>query len=507
MVAIITNLSHTYTHIVAKKLSSANLLTPLPEPWQEFYDERYKRCYYYNPQTQQSSWERPVAPPTSLPTPAPPQPVAKSPRVPVRSDTVQGRPLPAAPGSDSGDRSPESTKSVRRMSDLSGSMSPRQKKAQQPLPALPDKEEKPRHRRNTEYGRNVGRIDPQVRDAPPQLPVRGQSESHVGRGRGALPALPPKEEDPSRLTTSSPSHKSGSMSRSPNFGRRGPVPAPPGQLTQPQQKEDAPLKRFQRTTIPSLPPKEPEKALPQIPQIQTNGSIPPLPPKEAELPIPPETDKPLPPLPPKPASPSPPRAISPPGVAASSKKSRKNIAEYEDFPIRQPPKAKANVPPLPDKEPAASTPAAAAPPPPPPPVPVVNGAPPPPPVVNGSGAPPPPPPPPVGVPVPPPPPPSAPPSNPTRSAASPKQPPPARTQSSSSEEGGRPFTANDLAAAKTLLKKRKEVPETERRPAANSGFAGVFANAIDSRMTSIRKAMVDSDSGESEFEDVDDDWD
>ena len=35
-----------------------------------------------------------------------------------------------------------------------------------------------------------------------------------------------------------------------------------------------------------------------------------------------------------------------------------------------------------------------------------------------------------------------------------------------------------------------------------------FANATDSRMMSIRKAMVDSDSGESEFEDVDDDdWD
>ena len=40
-----------------------------------------------------------------------------------------------------------------------------------------------------------------------------------------------------------------------------------------------------------------------------------------------------------------------------------------------------------------------------------------------------------------------------------------------------------------------------------TGIAGVFANAIDLRMMSIHKAMVDSDSGESEFEDVDDDWD
>ena len=36
----------------------------------------------------------------------------------------------------------------------------------------------------------------------------------------------------------------------------------------------------------------------------------------------------------------------------------------------------------------------------------------------------------------------------------------------------------------------------------------MFASAIDTRMTSIRKAMVDPDSDESEFEDVDDeDWD
>lgn len=41
----------------------------------------------------------------------------------------------------------------------------------------------------------------------------------------------------------------------------------------------------------------------------------------------------------------------------------------------------------------------------------------------------------------------------------------------------------------------------------SSGIAGIFANAIDTRMMSIRKAVVDSDS-ESEFEDVDDeDWD
>ena len=144
--------------------------------------------------------------------------------------------------------------------------------------------------------------------------------------------------------------------------------------------------------------------------------------------------------------------------------------------------------------------------PPPHPVPVVNGAPPPPPTcTQNGGAPPPPPPPPVGVPVPPPPPPNAPPSPNPAAAFSRKAPSTERrTQSTSSnKEGGRPFTANDLAQAKNLLKKRKEVPEDDRcSSSANSGIAGVFANAIDSRMMSIRKAMVDSDSGESEFEDV-----
>ena len=53
------------------------------------------------------------------------------------------------------------------------------------------------------------------------------------------------------------------------------------------------------------------------------------------------------------------------------------------------------------------------------------------------------------------------------------------------------------------------MPEDDRcGSSANSSIAGVFTNAIDSRMMSIRKAMVDFDSGESEFEDIDDeDWD
>jgi hypothetical protein len=92
---------------VAQKLSKTNLFPdPLPEPWQEHYDERYKRCYYYNPQSGQSSWERPKAPPTTTTSPssltAPTTPSkqkgSKSPRLPSRTDSMQGRPLPAAPG-------------------------------------------------------------------------------------------------------------------------------------------------------------------------------------------------------------------------------------------------------------------------------------------------------------------------------------------------------------------------------------------------------------------------
>ena len=403
---------------------------------------------------------------------------------------MQGRALPAIPGSASaGD---DGQGKSRRMSDVTGSMPPRQRRAQQPLPAIPGGKEEtsdPRpvksisQRRNTENKRNFVRNVPDIKETPalpskdvPAVPGRGGS-------RGALPALPPKEDSPSHVA------------RSPNMNRRPQMPLP---------EKQEPGNRFQRKGTPSLPPKEPEKAVPQLPQKQPNGSIPPLPPKEMSPPVAQEAEKPLPPLPPKlPKSPSPPPKAGPP--PSSNRKPKKKIVEYEDFPIRQPPKSKMNVPPLPEKE--DKVPAAA---PPPPPVPVVNGAPPPPPPTQNGGAPPPPPPPPVGVPVPPPPPPNAPPSPNPAAAFSRKAPSTERTQSTSSnEEGGRPFTANDLAQAKNLLKKRKEMPEDDKRgSSANSGIAGVFANAIDSRMMSIRKAMVDSDSGESEFEDVDDeDWD
>ena len=80
-------------------------------------------------------------------------------------------------------------------------------------------------------------------------------------------------------------------------------------------------------------------------------------------------------------------------------------------------------------------------------------------------------------------------------------------------QNGRPFTANDLQAAKTLLraaapKDSPDSPDFRRhtlghRGGGGGGLADVFASAIDTRMVSIRKATQDSD--ESEFEDVDDD--
>ena len=169
----------------------------------------------------------------------------------------------------------------------------------------------------------------------------------------------------------SPSH----VAPSPNVNRRPKMPIP---------EKQEPLNKFRTKSIPSLPPKEPERALPQLPQKQPNGNIPPLPPKETSPPVAQETEKPLPPLPPKSKSPSPPPKVDP--VPSSKKKPKKKIVEYEDFPVWQP-KSLMKFPQLPKKEeigPAAG--------PPPRPLPVINRPPsaPTPLTVNGGGTPPPP---------------------------------------------------------------------------------------------------------------------
>lgn len=71
--------------------------------------------------------------------------------------------------------------------------------------------------------------------------------------------------------------------------------------------------------------------------------------------------------------------------------------------------------------------------------------------------------------------------------------------------GGRPFSANDLQLAKTLLK-RKEEEFSQPKP-SGGGLHDVFSNALDQRLTSIRSAMTTSDDEDTDIEEVDDDWD
>ena len=69
---------------------------------------------------------------------------------------------------------------------------------------------------------------------------------------------------------------------------------------------------------------------------------------------------------------------------------------------------------------------------------------------------------------------------------------------------GRPFSANDLQHAKTLLK-RKEFEEEQPRP-KSGGLQNVLSDALDQRLGSIRNA-VESDE-DTDIEEVDDDdWD
>ncbi|KAL5515555.1 hypothetical protein EMCRGX_G000736 [Ephydatia muelleri] len=81
--------------------------------------------------------------------------------------------------------------------------------------------------------------------------------------------------------------------------------------------------------------------------------------------------------------------------------------------------------------------------------------------------------------------------------------------SSPDPSGGRPFSAGDLAAGKERLKRSENPPGADlKKPSLNSSFgkggmADIFSSAIDSR----RKVMADTDSEESEFEDVDEEWD
>ena len=82
----------------------------------------------------------------------------------------------------------------------------------------------------------------------------------------------------------------------------------------------------------------------------------------------------------------------------------------------------------------------------------------------------------------------------------------AATSSPKTDTGsGRPFGVNDLMAARNLLRQRANTT-VEPKPTGGGGMMSVLSGALDSRMHSIRRAVVDSDS-EVEFDDVEDDWD
>lgn len=392
---------------------SSPLSNALPAPWQEFFDEGYKRPYYYNPETRQTVWTRPKAE-------APPLPPGGN-RT-TRSKTMNNRPLPVPN---------EIEKSGSRSASLTVSSSPKtgrhQTMSTRPLPTLPPKN-------NTS-----------VSGPPPVLPPKDSSPGPPPlRQTNRPPPLPSKNDQPS-------------------------LPPP----SQPNQRH--PAARSERP-LPTLPPKNDTRGPPPLP-VKDDPSLPSLPPK-AMPPLPPKDDKPLP---------------VPPGMSnnvstappSSGKMKMKRPTEYEDMPV----------PRLPSKTPSDSS--SSVPQAPPPPLVVA-----PPPQGGGGAVPPPPPIPSGGIPAPPPPPPCLPPPSPLPERATTQQkksPAPARQESA---EGGRPFTANDLLAGKSLLKKRTEPINPPKKN--TGGMGNLLSNAIDLRLTSIRSA-VGSDE-ESDCEEADE-WD
>ena len=548
----------------AKKAASK---PPLPEPWQEHYNEQYKRPYFFNPKTNESVWERPK-PPTPKTTPIHRPPLSPRPN-------MRNRPLPVVPGADSAGTHPSSSPSPLHRSPTVGSSSPvsRRQFSEQPLPAVPNMNNTPSspgrpHRAMTE--KRPGRTGSFNR---PPLPPKEESSI---RNRD-LPPLPPKSHEGS----ASPSHRHGMRKRPPmplpeepkatqpfsalppkvpEQTNRGQHPLPP--LPAKEDKRSPPLlpeksdddravhhqppvaavhfksfmnKKQGERQPPPLPEKaEDETTVPHQPPVavdhfknkkQGERQPPPLPEKaEDETAVPHQPpvavdhfknkkqgERQPPPLPEKAEDETtvPPQHVGPLKSVSNKKKPRKKVVEYEDHVLlHQAQKKKEDIvqppcPPLPEKE--------ASPPP------TVNGLSPPPPTVDTTfltppasvgSVPVPPPPPAVGVPPPPPLPPAGPPPPSPMMPHSPKNDPSKSLEPPGSPSSGRPFSANDLSQARTLLKKRDAPdPGLKKNPVA-SGIAGVFANAIDERMSSIRKAVVDSDSDESEFEEVDDeDWD
>lgn len=411
----------------------------LPPPWIEAYHDKYKRNYYFNPETGESVWERPKPPSKSRAQSLPahsPQMIPTHQQKLKTTSRLGSRPLPSIPdgrvSTPSHDQAQESSQGAASAfgKRRAGGPHPQRGNSQPSFPAMSSAEE-----RNGPLS------------LPSHRPQMGPGEERQSR---ALPPLPPKNATETRVDNTAPQSRH---------------PARENLSRQPTQPE-----------MPSLPARDAKP-------------LPPLPPKE---------DKPMPPLPAKEAKASP--------AVEEGRRQRRAVVEYEDhvLPVdsnsvdsgEASHQLKGSPPPLPDKE---SEPL-------PPPLPnkdSTGGAPPLPdkgalPPLPEKAAPPPPPPPAIGSP-PPPPPPVLPPSSPSVSLHK------LNPQDSPSLSDGRPFNAGDLQAAKNLLKKSPNLP---RHPVTSDrgGMADIFASAIDTRMSSIRKA-TSGDSSESEFEDVDDDWD
>lgn len=439
----------------------------LPPPWQEIYNDQYKRPFYYNPVTQARTWERPTAP-TQPKTQTIPQSNEQTKR-------IQQRPLPSVPGQQPTDTTAApSPNTLRKRATMPNTQSrpTTMKKREVPLPSLPEKtQEQPKNMPNGLVHSRGGRHGGSMSDhAPAAIPGQGDTQ------RNTLPSTPKTSDSPPELPpTNRARHASVTTASRP----RGPVPIPG--IANPRQVAPV-LRSSSQRELPPLPPKEQAK------------EVPPLPLKE-DISQPPQ--------------PSPQHKVAQPNEAGPPKRNRKNSVEYEDAPVF---KTKKTAPPLPKKEdehPEVKQTLHTQGPPPPLPEkdievpPLPEKSPPPqalpslpekevssrvisPAHVTNSHAPPPPPPPQAGGP--PPPPPLGAPPPPSPNIQSSRQ---IRSHSeaviSPSDSGGRPFSANDLLAGAQKLKKVEMTPDMRRNtvPQVGGGLEGTLNRAIADKFRNV----------------------
>ena len=198
-------------------------ISPLPSPWVEYFDSRYNRPYFFNPQTQETVWERPKPDPSAR----------QSLSVPSVAKTLPSQSQHGSPGT-----RPKSASihgSTESLSKSSASAKARTKTTSAskrgPLPELPTK-------------------NPPSKRELPALPAK-----EVPATRQTLPRLPAKE--PSPVT---------SMART---------------AAEPKLIPPLPPKVPESKSFPRLPPKE--SPMPQLPPKLNDRQPPVLPDKEPPL--------------------------------------------------------------------------------------------------------------------------------------------------------------------------------------------------------------------------------